>query len=400
MAAGLALAEVAVHAGARTRLEPDALTWFAWAWDALLGPGLVQAVSAEAVLPYSGGAGALSPESVEQVRIVADGHGLMNQYVVSGGLPVGVLAVDRSGWDRLRFEVVRSGSMVSAARLFGDAGYRCVAPVIARVRTDRGAGFASGDSHLTARWYEPFDGAPEVLEMLAAAAATPDPASAGPVAAGNDSPGPTVMEYLRHIDAVLRPAVVLLLGSDAAPVFVRDDAVVVAIDLAPSREAAALARAGQIVLLREPAESACTAVAIGAVLEAREVDFVWIADERHFRGLLRAFIDCERMASPYGAIAIGHVLPRTAQAARRSPTPGGDVWSGEAWRIVPCLRRWRPNLMLDLHDATPDGILVVTGLDPADRTLDDRYDEIIAAETADRETYAADWQAHVGGIRR
>ena len=54
--------------------------------------------------------------------------------------------------------------------------------------------------------------------------------------------------------------------------------------------------------------------------------------------------------------------PKNALIARRELKKGG--WTGDCWRIVPFLRRHRPDLLLLLLDAKPTGLLLVAGLDP------------------------------------
>jgi hypothetical protein len=47
------------------------------------------------------------------------------------------------------------------------------------------------------------------------------------------------------------------------------------------------------------------------------------------------------------------------------------------WRIIFCLEKHRPDLGLIQVDCAPAGLLVVTELDASQRTLSDRYNDII-----------------------
>jgi SAM-dependent methyltransferase len=100
-----------------------------------------------------------------------------------------------------------------------------------------------------------------------------------------------------------------------------------------------------------------------------------------FEQVLRDFMNCERVSDPSGAIVIDDVLPNhPAQAARQRRT---GVWSGDVWKIVPVLRRYRPDLQLELVDAEPCGLLIIRGLDPSNRVLWENYNPIVRMWTED-----------------
>ena len=48
------------------------------------------------------------------------------------------------------------------------------------------------------------------------------------------------------------------------------------------------------------------------------------------------------------------------------------------WKTVVALRRYRPDLSVVTADVEPTGLAIVTGLDPTNTVLFDRYDEIVA----------------------
>ena len=104
-------------------------------------------------------------------------------------------------------------------------------------------------------------------------------------------------------------------------------------------------------------------------------DFAFIDGLHLFEAALRDFMNIERIAAPDAVVAIDDVLPNhPAQAERLRRT---RVWTGDVWRLVPVLRRWRPDLVLALLDTAPSGLLLVSGLDPANRVLWDHYNPIV-----------------------
>jgi hypothetical protein len=65
-----------------------------------------------------------------------------------------------------------------------------------------------------------------------------------------------------------------------------------------------------------------------------------------------------------------------AAAARDRCT---SFWCGDTWKVVPCLRRFRPDLQLLTIPTHPSGLTLVAGLDPHSGVLADRFDEAVAA---------------------
>lgn len=94
-----------------------------------------------------------------------------------------------------------------------------------------------------------------------------------------------------------------------------------------------------------------------------------------FEQALRDVMNCERASTRGGVLILDDVLPNhPAQAARTRST---TVWSGDVWKIVPVLRRYRPDLDLQLIDADPCGLLIIRNLDPDNRVLWESYNPIV-----------------------
>ncbi|MEJ0070611.1 MAG: class I SAM-dependent methyltransferase [Pseudomonadota bacterium] len=104
-------------------------------------------------------------------------------------------------------------------------------------------------------------------------------------------------------------------------------------------------------------------------------DLAFIDGLHLFEQVLRDFINVERHCSPNAVVAFHDTLPVSAAAAGREEVPG--LWCGDVWRILPCLRKWRPDLGLATIPTGPSGLTVATRLDPASRVLDAHYDAIV-----------------------
>ena len=51
-----------------------------------------------------------------------------------------------------------------------------------------------------------------------------------------------------------------------------------------------------------------------------------------------------------------------------------SYWTGDVWKMLPLLRRLRPDLRLICLDAPPTGLVICTQLDPGSTRLSDAYE--------------------------
>lgn len=101
-----------------------------------------------------------------------------------------------------------------------------------------------------------------------------------------------------------------------------------------------------------------------------------------FEYLLRDFMHAEANSHPEGVIVMHDCVPYTPEMTTRDldNLPKGD-WTGDVWKLLPILRTHRPDLKVEVLDAAPTGLVVVSGLNPKNRVLKKRYDEIVEAFT-------------------
>lgn len=111
-------------------------------------------------------------------------------------------------------------------------------------------------------------------------------------------------------------------------------------------------------------------------LEGDTIDLAFADGLHWWEQTLRDVANLERHASPDGVILIHDCNPIDEVTAARERTTA--VWSGDVWKTVVALRRYRPDLTVTTADVEPTGLAIVTGLDPTNTTLFDRYDEIVA----------------------
>lgn len=98
-----------------------------------------------------------------------------------------------------------------------------------------------------------------------------------------------------------------------------------------------------------------------------------------FEFLLRDFMNTERCSHRNGTIIMHDCVPANEKMTTRDldnlPREG---WAGDVWKMIPILRRYRPDLTVSVLDCKPTVLVVVSGLNPDDRTLSESYEQIVA----------------------
>ncbi len=103
----------------------------------------------------------------------------------------------------------------------------------------------------------------------------------------------------------------------------------------------------------------------------RPLDLAFIDGLHLFEYALRDFVNVERRASRCGLIVVDDIFPcHPVQGSRFRRT---RRWTGDVWRLLICLSEQRPDLVLLPLDCNPTGLLLICGLDPANRILSDQY---------------------------
>ena len=89
---------------------------------------------------------------------------------------------------------------------------------------------------------------------------------------------------------------------------------------------------------------------------------------------LRDFVNIERYCGRRSICLVHDCFPldeRTAGLDRAT-----RFWSGDVWKLILCLKKYRPDLEVHTIAAAPTGLAVIRGLDPGSTILRDRMDRI------------------------
>jgi hypothetical protein len=110
------------------------------------------------------------------------------------------------------------------------------------------------------------------------------------------------------------------------------------------------------------------------LLAGNLIDLAFIDGMHLFEFTLRDFINIEKYCDRNSVIILHDTLPLDELTSARERTT--QVWSGDVWKLLPILERFRPDLLFQTIDVKPTGLTVVSNLDSHSRVLETNYERI------------------------
>lgn len=118
-------------------------------------------------------------------------------------------------------------------------------------------------------------------------------------------------------------------------------------------------------------------------------DICFLDGMHRFEFLLRDFMNTEKACRSNSIIFLHDCLPisprlaargagiKPALDAKRPIDPAIKGWTGDVFKILPILAKYRPDLSVYPLDCPTTGVVMITGLDPSSDVLDRHYNEIV-----------------------
>jgi hypothetical protein len=113
-----------------------------------------------------------------------------------------------------------------------------------------------------------------------------------------------------------------------------------------------------------------------SLLAGRPLSAAFINGSHSYEQVLRDFISIEALCGPRSVILVHDTVPLDESAQSR--TRNTMFYAGDVWKMVICLRHYRPDLDIFTIATPPTGLTIVTGLDPTSTTLRGKYEEAVA----------------------
>lgn len=188
--------------------------------------------------------------------------------------------------------------------------------------------------------------------------------------------GQNYLEFLGDLHKHLTPDWYLEIGTQTGKSLAMAECNSVAVDPNFVLKRDVIASKNSILFFQEKSDSFFDGGFLHRLGEKIDVAFL---DGMHlYEFMLRDFSNSEKHMTPDGTIVLHNCLPFDTRMAgrdrRKAPT---RAWCGDVWKVVAILKEYRPELNVQVYDAAPTGMVVVQNLDPKNKTLDFKYDEII-----------------------
>jgi hypothetical protein len=109
-------------------------------------------------------------------------------------------------------------------------------------------------------------------------------------------------------------------------------------------------------------------------LGRRKVDLAFVDGMHLFEFALRDFANLEKFCDQGSTILVHDCYPVDRASATRERTT--QLWSGDVWKLVVCLKKYRSDLRICTVDVPPTGLGIIRGLDPSSTTLSSLLDSL------------------------
>jgi hypothetical protein len=108
--------------------------------------------------------------------------------------------------------------------------------------------------------------------------------------------------------------------------------------------------------------------------DGNSIELAFIDGMHHFEFALRDFINIERYCDKDSVVLIHDCYPLDDITSSRERIT--SFWSGDIWKLIVCLKRYRPELCINVVGAHPTGLAIVTGLNKESQILADNLETI------------------------
>lgn len=112
------------------------------------------------------------------------------------------------------------------------------------------------------------------------------------------------------------------------------------------------------------------------ILDSASLDFAFIDGLHTFDQALKDFINIEKESHRNTLIGFHDIYPVDPIVANRQRIT--TFWVGDTWKVIPILKKYRPDLEIFTIPTYPSGLGIVTHLNPDSTVLEDNFDEIVS----------------------
>lgn len=212
------------------------------------------------------------------------------------------------------------------------------------------------------------------------------------------------VSYLNFITALhkhLTPRTYLEVGTETGASLAVAGCDVIAVDPRFQLKASATGNRKRTFFFQMPSDTFFATENVRELL-GRPVDMAFLDGMHRFEFLLRDLIGAEAACHSRSLILLHDCVPLNPRMALRQWLPGNPseketagFWTGDVWKLLPTLKKYRPELRIHVLDCPPTGLVAITRVDPASRILSDCYYDIVdqhAASDMDENRLKSFWE--------
>ncbi|MEO0931371.1 MAG: class I SAM-dependent methyltransferase [Pseudomonadota bacterium] len=185
------------------------------------------------------------------------------------------------------------------------------------------------------------------------------------------------LDVLAGIEARKKPELYLEIGSRSGTSLLPRKCSFIAIDPVFKLKSSDFRTEGDMYFFRKTSDDFFAS----AFLQRNDLvpDLAFIDGMHLFENALKDFMNCEKAMSPDGIICFHDVVPFNGEMTTRDDNylNIGTAWTGDVWKVVPVLIKYRPDLKIDVLNASRTGLCCVSTLDPENDILSQNFEQIM-----------------------
>jgi tetratricopeptide (TPR) repeat protein len=188
-----------------------------------------------------------------------------------------------------------------------------------------------------------------------------------------DLSGPDYYANIEMIHNFLRPATYLEIGVHHGDTlkFAADDTMAIGVDPSPAVEVP-LGRLTRV--FEKTCDDFFNQVDLVKEFAGQPVELAFIDGMHQFEYALRDFINIEKYCTENSVVMVHDCCPLDEITAARERVT--EFWSGDIWKLIVCLKKYRPDLCINVIKTAPTGLAIIKGLNKESRILADNLQKI------------------------
>jgi hypothetical protein len=185
--------------------------------------------------------------------------------------------------------------------------------------------------------------------------------------------GESYLQVMERMHEHLKPRTYIEIGVAVGTsiVLVRPGTAALGVDPEPK---IAFALPQNVRVFAEPSDDFFARHDVRAELGGLPVELAFIDGMHHFEFALRDFMNLERLCLPGASILVHDCFPHDRKTAQRERET--EFWSGDIWRLVLLLKKYRRDLSLHTIATPPTGLLLIRNLDPSSSFIGENLERL------------------------